>query len=225
MNKGISAALVAFATMGAVFATSVAAAPITYRLTVPNASGANNGTPFASQTVAITVRADTALVAPVASIAGSPFPGNCVPASSTSIAVGGGAPFQATAPVFFCSTPDAFIAGIFTTPDAQGSTWYFVADYSNAGITNFALASNFPSTSNVPNDTASTTSPLNLAGGGVASIDVVPPSGTTFSASLGGGASATVVKPVPTLNDLALMLLSALLAAAGMLAHARRKRA
>lgn len=60
--------------------SSAWATPITFQLTVPNATGANNLVPFANQTVTVVVQADASQVMSVASIAGSPFPGNCVPA-------------------------------------------------------------------------------------------------------------------------------------------------
>jgi len=205
-----------------VFAASAGAAVITYHMTVPNASGSNNGVPFTNQTVSITIKADTSQVTPVAGIGGSPDPGNCVPALSTSISVSGGTTSQAIAPVFFCSTLDAFIAGIFTTSNAAPGTWYFIADYSNAGITDFALASSFPPTTNVPGDTAETASPLALAGGGTATLTTVPGAGTTFSANLGGAGAAPA--PVPTLQGSVLLVLAALVALGGMASFRRSRR-
>lgn len=203
-----------FATACLLLATHAGAAAITFQMSVPNASGVNNGVSFTNQTVSIMVQADTAQVVAAPGMIGGP--GNCVPAISTSISVGGGPAIRAIAPMFFCATHTALVTGVFTT--ATGSAnFYFIADYSNAGITTFALASNFPLTANVPGDTASTNSPLNLAGGGTAAISVVPPTGTTFSAALGA-----VAAPVPTLDEIGLLALAALLALAGIMAFRQR---
>lgn len=181
MLKRVAVVSVAFAAiMGAAF--SAQAAPILFTMTVPNASGENNGVFFVNQTVTIKLQADTAQVVNAGQPPGSTLADTrCVPAQSTSISVGGGAPLQAVAPVYFCSVPNAGLAGIFTS----NVGWYFIANYSDAGITDFELASNFPLTMNVPGYTSPTTVPLNLAGGGIAFISTVPPTGTTFTALVG----------------------------------------
>jgi hypothetical protein len=194
----------ALAAAGIFLAANAGAASITFQMTVPNASGVNNGVGFTNQTVSITMLADTSQVAPVAG-------GNCVPVASTSIVVGGGAALQAVAPVFFCSLPNAGVVGVFTAANISPTLDYFAADYSNAGITNFLLASNFPLTTNVPGNTA-TAAPLNLAGGGTASLTAIPRTGTTFSASLGSNISLSV----PTLSPRLTLMLAALVVGLGM---------
>jgi hypothetical protein len=201
--------------VGLLLTANAAATPITFQMSVPNASGVNNLVPFTNQTVAITVRADTSQVIPLANLAGG-GPGNCVPANSTLISVGGGVALQAAPPVYFCTTVTASIVGVFTTSLPTTATVYFAGNYSNAGITNFALASDFPLTSNVFSLTKGTSDALNLTGGGTASITVVPDEGTTFAATL----SPT---SIPTLGEIELAALFVLLALAGMMALMQRR--
>jgi hypothetical protein len=202
------------AAAGLLVATSVTGAPITYRMSVPNASGVNRLVAFTNQTVVLTVLADTSRIVALADLAGA-GPGACVPADSTLISVGGAPTLQAIAPMFFCATQTASIVGVFTSAQPTTATVYFAGNYSNAGITNFMLASDFPLTSNVSGLTKPTSDPLDLAGGGTASIGVVPDEGATFSASL-------VPTSVPTLGDAGLAALSVLLALAAMMASRQR---
>lgn len=201
--------------VGLLLTESAAATPITFRMSVPNASGVNNLVPFTNQTIAITVQADTSQVIPLANLAGG-GPGNCVPANSTLISVGGGVALQAAPPVFFCATVTASIVGVFTTSLPTTATVYFAGNYSNAGITDFVLKSDFPLTSNVFSLTKVTSDALNLAGGGTASITVVPDEGTTFAATLGPTS-------IPALGAIELAALFVLLALAGMMALMQRK--
>ena len=187
---------------GTFLAATAGAAPITFQMTIPNASGVNNGVVFTNQTLSITLHADTSQVAPAGG------GGDCVPATSTSIVVGGGAALQLVAPVFFCSYTNAGVVGLFTAASITPGLEYFVADYSDAGVTNFLLASKFPLTTNVPGNTAFATT-LNLAGGGTASLTAIPPTGTTFAASLGGIS-------VPTLSPLLVLMLAALVVGLGI---------
>jgi hypothetical protein len=161
------------------------------------------------------VQADTSRVVPLASLAGG-GPGNCVRADSVLISVGGAIALQAAQPVFFCATANASIVGVFTTSPPTVATVYFAGNYSDAGITDFDLASDFPSTSNVFSLTKVTSDALNLPGGGTASITVVPDEGTTFAAALSPAG-------IPTLGQIELAGLVVLLALAGMVAIAQRK--
>ena len=88
-------------------------------------------------------------------------------------------------------------------------------------MTDYALASNFPPTTNVQDDTAATTTPLNLAGGGTASLTTVPLAGTTFSATLGVASSVPTL--VPTLGEVGLAALAVFLALAGLTALRKQK--
>jgi hypothetical protein len=193
---------------------SAAATSITFRMSVPNASGENNLVPFTNQPIVLTVQADTSRVIPLANLAGE-GPGNCVPADSTSISVGGAVALQAAPPVFFCATVNASIVGVFTTSPPTVATVYFAGNYTAVGITDFALASNFPSAPNVFSLTKVTSDALNLTGGGTASIAVVPDEGTTFAAALSPAG-------IPTLGVIELAGLFLLLVLAGMVAIARR---
>jgi hypothetical protein len=200
-----------------VFATTGAnATPITFRMTVPDASGVNNLVAFTSRTVVLTVQADTSRVVALANLAGA-GPGSCVPADSTSISVSGAVTLQAAPPVFLCATTTASIVGVFTNAQPTIATVYFAANYGNAGMTNFMLASDFPLTSNVSGLTKPSTHPLALAGGGTASITVVPEEGATFVASLAPAS-------IPAIGGAGLKALLILLALAGMTALRRRPR-
>ena len=117
--------------------------------------------------------------------------------------------------MFFCATVTASIVGVFTTSLPTTATVYFAGNYSNAGITNFVLASDFPLTSNVFSLTKVTSDALNLTGGGTASIAVVPDEGTTFAATLSPAG-------IPTLGEIELAALFVLLALAGMMALMQR---
>jgi len=203
---------------GILLAANSAATPITFQMTLPNATGVNNLVSFTKQTVVVTVQADTSQVVPVASISDGAA-GNCVPAISTSIAVGGGAALQAVAPTYFCSTLDTTYVGIFTTSDAAPFTWYFLADYSGAGIANYALASSFPLTPNVFGRASPTTARLNLAGGGTAAL-----TGVSFFAENTFMATLPAIS-IPTLSWAGLASLAALLAFAGGVTLTRRMRA
>jgi hypothetical protein len=208
------------ATTSLLLAASVGATPITFVLTIPNATGVNNLVPFTNQTLVITVQADTTQIIPVANYLGNiGLPGNCVPAMSTSISVGGGASLQAVAPMYFCADLLTSFVGIFTNPTAPALSWYFLADYRGAGITNYGLASNFPLTANFPTHTSITFIPLNLSGGGTSSITGVPAVGTTFAATI-------LTAGIPTLSDIGLAALAALLVLAGTmtLANASRRK-
>ena len=205
MKKTLSPILLA---LGLLVAANAVAAPITFRMSVPNADGVNNLVAFANQTVEITIQADTSQITSLANLAGAGA-GDCVPAISAVISVGGGAPLQAVAPVYFCATVNAVIVGIFTTNTPSLSTIYFAGDYSEAGVSDYRLASGFSPTFNSPGNTKPTSSPLHLAGNGTARITVVPDEGTIFAAILG----ATTV---PTLGEFQLAALIVLMAAAGM---------
>lgn len=201
------------AVAGLFVAAGAAATPFTYVLTIPNATGVNDLVPFTDQTLVITVQADTAQIIPVANYLGnSGVPGNCVPATSNSIAVGGGATVHFVAPVYFCADLHASFVGLFTDPTVPALSWYFLADYSDAGFSSYGLATDFPLTANVPTHTAITQVPLDLAGGGTASITVSPAVGTTFAAT----SATTTATAIPTLGHVGLAALAALLVLAGM---------
>jgi hypothetical protein len=136
-----------------------------------------------SCTALLTVQADTSRVVAPANLAGA-GPGSCVPADSTSISVSGAVALEAAPPVFVCATTTASIVGVFTNAQPTIATVYFAANYGNAGMTNFMLASEVPLTSNVSGLTKPTTHPLALACGGTANITVVPEEVATFVASL-----------------------------------------
>ena len=75
--------------MGSLLSLSAAATPITFRMSVPNASGVNNLVPFTNQTIALTVQADTSQVIPLANLtgAGARKPGGAQRRESTFVAI------------------------------------------------------------------------------------------------------------------------------------------
>jgi hypothetical protein len=202
----------------AALAAGAAATPFTYVLTIPNATGMNNGVAFTDQTLIITVQADTAQIIPVANYIGTAgLPGNCVPATTNSIVVVGGATVAAVAPVFLCADLRANFVGLFTDPTVPALSWYFLANYGDAGFTNYNLAVDFPLTANVPPDAGITEVPLDLAGGGTASITVSPAVGTTFEAM------SLTFATIPTLGPVGLAALAGLLVTAALTCLRRRR--
>ncbi len=218
MQKPLSSMLLA---IGLFLAANAAAAPITFHWSIPNADGVNNAVAFADQTVEITIEADTSQIISLGNLAGG-GPGSCVLAASTMIAVGGAAPSQAITPAYFCANVNATIVGVFTSNVPNLATIYFAGDYSEAGISDYRLGSDFPRTLNSPGNTKATSSPLQLAGGGTARITAVPDEGTAFTATLGAAAGPTLgAETVPALGEFQLAALIVLMAVAGMWAKRR----